>query len=76
MDTKGWVLKAAEALRYAGEKDIERWLDEEGEPLSKDELQKALRTLLDEGKLELKNDRFRPKLKDGTRSAFDKLFSD
>ncbi|MER3483625.1 MAG: hypothetical protein C4332_11220 [Meiothermus sp.] len=76
MDTRGWVLKAVEALRYASEKDIVRWLDEEGESLSGDELQRALQRLLDEGKLELKNDLFRLKLKDGTKSAFDKLFND
>jgi len=76
MDTRGWVLKAVETLRYAGQKDILRWLDEEGESLSKDELQKALQTLLNEGRLELENDLFRPKHKGGAKSAFDKLFED
>ncbi|MBF6593738.1 MAG: hypothetical protein IVW51_04725 [Thermaceae bacterium] len=76
MNTRGWVLKAVEALRYAGQKDILRWLDEEGESLSKDELQKALQTLLNEGRLELENDLFRLKLKGGAKSTFDKLFDD
>ena len=74
MDTRGWVLKAIEALRYASEKDIQRWLDEEGETLSKTELQGALEKLLEEGKLELKNDLFRLKNKDGAKSAFEGLF--
>lgn len=76
MDTKGWVLKAIEALCYASEKDIVRWLDEEGESLSKDELQRSLQKLLDEGRLELKNDLFRLRRKDGGATAFDKLFGE
>ncbi len=76
MDTRGWVLKAIEALRYASEKDIVRWLDEEGESLSKDELQRSLEKLLEEDKLELKNDLFRLKRKDGGATAFDKLFEE
>lgn len=74
MDTKGWVLRAVEALRYAGEQEILRWLDEEGESLSKTELRRALQSLLDQGKLELKNDLFRLKPKDGTGKAFEDLF--
>lgn len=76
MDTRGWVLKAIETLRFASEKDIVRWLDEEGESLSKDELQRALERLLKEGLLELKNDLFRLKRKDASHSAFDNLFKD
>lgn len=76
MDTKGWVIKAIEALRYASEKDIVRWLDEEGESLSKDELQRNLEKLLNEGRLELKNDLFRLKPKDRASKAFDQLFGD
>lgn len=76
MDTRGWVLKAIESLRFASEKDIVRWLDEEGESLSKDELQRTLEHLLKEGRLELKNDLFRLKRKDGSHSAFDNLFKD
>ncbi len=76
MDTRGWVLKAIESLRFASEKDIVRWLDEEGESLSKDELQRTLEHLLKEGHLELKNDLFRLKRKDGNHSAFDNLFKD
>ncbi len=76
MDTRGWVLKAIESLRFASEKDIVRWLDEEGESLSKDELQRTLERLLKEGQLELKNDLFRLKRKDGSHQAFDNLFKD
>lgn len=76
MNTKGWVLRAVEALRYASEKDIVRWLDQEGESLSKAELQGALHSLLDEGKLELKNDMLRLKPRDGAGKAFDELFKD
>ncbi len=76
MDTRGWVLKAVEVLRFASEKDIVRWLDEEGETLSKDELRRTLEGLLAEGLLERKNDLFRLKRKDGNHSAFDNLFKD
>lgn len=75
MDTKGWVLRAVEALRFASEKDIVRWLDEEGETLSRTELTQALETLLSEDRLELKNDLFRLKRKSGHQD-FDKLFND
>ncbi|WP_299426008.1 hypothetical protein [uncultured Meiothermus sp.] len=76
MDTRGWVLKAIEKLGFASEKDIVRWLDEEGESLSKDELQRTLERLLKEDHLELKNDLFRLKPKDGSHRAFDSLFKD
>ncbi len=76
MDTRGWVLKAIESLRFASEKEIVRWLDEEGESLSKDELRQALEALLQEGHLELKNDLFRLRRKDGSHRAFDSLFKD
>jgi hypothetical protein len=76
MDTRGWVLKAIETLRFASEKDIMRWLDEEGEALSKDELRRTLELLLQEDQLELKNDLFRLKRKSGSQSAFDSLFKD
>lgn len=76
MDTRGWVLKAIESLRFASEKEIVRWLDEEGESLSKDELRRALEHLLKEGHLELKNDLFRLKPRDGRHQAFDSLFKD
>jgi len=76
MDTRGWVLKAIEALRFASEKDIVRWLDEEGENLSKEELRRTLERLLGEGVLELKNDLYRLKPKGGSQAAFDKLFKD
>ena len=76
MDTRGWVLKAIEALRYASEKDIGRWLDEEGEALSKAELQSTLDKLLEQGRLELKNDLFRLKNKDGGAKAFEDLFKE
>ncbi|GIW32149.1 MAG: hypothetical protein KatS3mg071_2323 [Meiothermus sp.] len=76
MDTRGWVLKAIEKLRFASEKDIIRWLDEEGETLSRDELRRTLELLLQEDRIELKNDLFRLKRKSGGQAAFDKLFSD
>ncbi|HEU4740399.1 MAG TPA: hypothetical protein VFS50_02225 [Meiothermus sp.] len=76
MDTKGWVLRAVEKLRFASEKDIQRWLDEEGETLSREELKKALEALLREQKLELKGDLYRIKNKEGGKDAFSKLFND
>jgi hypothetical protein len=76
MDTRGWVLRAVESLRFASEQEIVRWLDEEGESLSKDELRQALKALLQEGHLELKNDLFRLGRKDGSQRAFDSLFKD
>lgn len=76
MDTKGWVLRAVEKLRFASEKDIQRWLDEEGETLSREELKKALEYLLREQKLELKGDLYRIKNKEGGKDAFSKLFND
>ncbi|MGK0619696.1 hypothetical protein [Meiothermus cerbereus] len=76
MDTRGWVLKAIETLQFASEKDIVRWLDEEGENLSRDELRRTLELLLKEGVLELKNDLFRLKRKNSNQQAFDKLFKD
>ncbi|WP_276955327.1 hypothetical protein [Allomeiothermus silvanus] len=76
MDTKGWVLRAVEKLRFASEKDIQRWLDEEGETLSREELKKALEFLLREQKLELKSDLYRIKNKEGGKDAFSKLFND
>jgi hypothetical protein len=74
MDTRGWVLKAIEKLRFASEKDIIRWLDEEA--LSRDELRRTLELLLQEDRLELKNDLFRLKRKSGGQAAFDNLFND
>ncbi|MCX7801446.1 MAG: hypothetical protein N2313_00325 [Meiothermus ruber] len=76
MDTRGWVLKAIETLRFVSEKDIMRWLDEEGEALSRDELRRTLELLLQEDRIELKNDLFRLKRKSGSQSAFDNLFKD
>lgn len=76
MDTRGWVLKAVETLRFASEKDIVHWLDEEGENLSRAELRRTLELLLREGVLELKNDLFRLKRKGGNQEAFDSLFKD
>ncbi|RDI96018.1 hypothetical protein DV704_03610 [Meiothermus sp. QL-1] len=76
MDARGWVLKAVEALRFASEKEIARWLDEEGESFSRHELQRTLQQLLQEGVLELKNDLFRLKRKDGGGQAFERLFRD
>ncbi len=76
MDSAGWVLKAVEALRFSSERDIRKWLDEEGEELSKLELSCALEALLERGKIEIRNDLFRLKRSDKAVVEFDKLFSD
>ena len=76
MDTKGWVLRAMQALRFAEYKQIQRWLDEEGESLSKLELERALAELVKDGRLELKADVYRLSNKKGALSAFDSLFKD
>ena len=55
MDRKGWVMRAVEALRLATFKEIQRYLDEEGEPFSKKELLDTLKALVAEGLLEEKN---------------------
>jgi len=51
MDRKGWVMRAVEALRLATFKEIQRYLDEEGEPFSKKELLDTLKALVAEGLL-------------------------
>lgn len=76
MDTVGWVLRALEALRFAGEKEIQRWLDEEGETLSKLELSRALQVLENSGRIERKGDIYRLSNKGSSKAAFDKLFGD
>ena len=48
MDRKGWVMRAVEALRLATFKEIQRYLDEEGEPFSKKELLDTLKALVEE----------------------------
>ncbi|MCH1927487.1 hypothetical protein L6232_22065, partial [Shewanella sp. C31] len=59
MDRKGWVMRAVEALRFATFKDIQRYLDEEGEAFSKKELEDTLKALVLEGKLEEKEGTYR-----------------
>ncbi|WP_287417288.1 hypothetical protein [Oceanithermus sp.] len=76
MDAKGWVLTAVEKLGWVGEREIVRWLDEAGEELSRQELQKALAALLAEGKLEQKGELYRRATPKGARSAFDALFEE
>ncbi len=76
MDAKGWVLTAVEKLGWAGEREIVRWLDEAGEELSRQELQKALAALLAEGKLEQKGELYRRATPKGAKRAFDALFED
>ncbi len=76
MDTRGFVLKAIEKLHWASDKDIMRYLDEEGESLSRHELAKALVALLVEGAIERKGDLYRLKKKEGSKAAFDALFSE
>jgi len=53
-----------------------RWLDESGEELSRQELQKALAALLAEGKIEQKGDLYRRATPKGAKSAFDSLFGE
>ncbi|WP_038045413.1 hypothetical protein [Thermus caliditerrae] len=74
MDRKGWVMRAVEALRFATFKDIQRYLDEEGEAFSKKELQDTLEALVREGKLEEKEGTYRLAHKKGGGEAFEKLF--
>jgi len=76
MDTRGFVLKAIEALRWASDKDIMRYLDEEGEALSRHELTRALAALIDQGLIERRGDLYRLKKKAGSKTAFDALFGD
>jgi len=76
MDRKAWVMRAVEALRFASFKDIERYLDEEGEPFSKKELMDTLRALVEEGKLEEKEGTYRLARKKGGGEAFKKLFGE
>ncbi|ADR35905.1 hypothetical protein Ocepr_0445 [Oceanithermus profundus DSM 14977] len=76
MDAKGWVLTAVEKLGWAGEREIVRWLDEAGEELSRLELERALATLLAEGKLEQKGELYRRATPGGAKRAFDALFEE
>jgi hypothetical protein len=76
MDRKAWVMRAVEALRFASFKDIERYLDEEGEPFSKKELMDTLKALVEEGKLEEKEGTYRLARKKGSGEAFKKLFGE
>ena len=41
MDRKGWVMRAVEALRLATFKEIQRYLDEEGDPVLEADLDLA-----------------------------------
>ncbi|SDE43481.1 Anaphase promoting complex (APC) subunit 2 [Thermus arciformis] len=76
MDRKGWVMRALEALRFATFQEIQRYLDEEGEPFSKKELQDTLKALAQEGKVEEKEGTYRLARKRGGGEAFAKLFED
>ena len=76
MDRKGWVMRAVEALRLATFKEIQRYLDEEGEPFSKKELLDTLKALVAEGLLEEKEGVYRPARKKGSAEAFRRLFCD
>lgn len=76
MDSAAWVTKAVEALRFATEKEILRWLDEEGENFSRLELATTLQKLVGEGKLECKTGVYRPGRKHAGTQAFDKLFGE
>lgn len=76
MDRKAWVMRAVEALRFAAFKDIQRYLDEEGESFSKKELEDTLKALLQEGLLQEKDGVFRLARRKGGLEAFQKLFKD
>ena len=76
MDRKGWVMRAVEALRLATFKEIQRYLDEEGEPFSKKELLDTLKALVAEGLLEEKEGVYRPARKKGSAEAFRRLVGD
>ena len=76
MDRKGWVMRAVEALRLATFKEIQRYLDEEGEPFSKKELLDTLKALVAEGLLEEKEGVYRPARNKGSAEAFHRLFGD
>ena len=76
MDRKGWVMRAVEALRLATFKEIQRYLDEEGEPFSKKELLDTLKALVAEGLLEEKEGVYRPARKKVSAEAFRRLFGD
>ncbi len=76
MDRKAWVMRAIEALRYATFKEIQRYLDEEGEPFSKKELEDTLKALVQEGKLEEKEGLFRLARKQGGGEALKRLFGE
>jgi len=67
MDRKAWVMRAVEALRFATFKEIQRYLDEEGEAFSKKELEDTLKALVQEGKLEEKDGTYRLARKKGER---------
>jgi len=76
MDRKAWVMRAVEALRFATFKDIERYLEDEGEPFSRKELLDTLRALVEEGRLEEMEGTYRLTPKKGRGEAFRKLFGD
>lgn len=75
MDTVGWVVRALEALRLASEKDLMRWLEEEGEAFSRAELRTALQQLQQMGRLEVQSEMYRLKTRSGNRAAFESLFN-
>lgn len=75
MDTVGWVVRALEALRLASEKDLMRWLEEEGEAFSRAELRTALQQLQQMGRLEVHSEMYRLKTRSGNRAAFESLFN-
>jgi len=76
MDAKGLVKMAIEKLGWAGEREIQRFLDEYGEELAKDELKRALSALVAAGEVEQKGELYRLARKSGGREAFDRLFGE
>lgn len=70
MDRKGWVMRAVEALRFASFKDIQRYLDEEGEAFSKKELEDTLKGLGPRGEAGGKRRHLPPSPQEGGRGGF------
>lgn len=74
MDRKAWVRKAIETLRDPSFREIQAYLDEEGEAFAKAELETTLKALLAAGEIEEVKGRYRLKRKSGGQEAFERLF--
>ncbi len=76
MDRKAWVLRAVEALGQADLRAIAHYLEDEGEPFARKELEDTLALLLEEGKLEEREGVYRLRRPSKAREAFEGLFRD